>query len=162
MANQWHSTQYTGVRYREHPNRKYQGKPDRYFSIRYKIMGVHKEEALGWASEGWNAQKASLERSELRKAQTLGKGAQTLSEKRRLEEERKQSELEEKKKLAKEHLTFGQYFDETYFPNAKSNKAKDSWRREKNLYKLWINPVIGLMPFKDIRPLNLERIKKNY
>ena len=62
MATKWIGTQYTGVRYRENPNRKYLGKPDRYFVVRYKLNGKLKEEKLGWASEGWNAQKASIER----------------------------------------------------------------------------------------------------
>ena len=161
MATKWIGTQYIGVRYREHPKRKYSGKPDRYFVIRYKINGKLKEEALGWASEGWNAQRASIERGGLRKAQTLGKGPQTLDEKRRLEKDQKEAKAAEKRRKAKEKLTFGQYFKETYFPNAKANKIDWSWKREKSLFKLWISPVIAEMPLKDIRPLNLEKIKRN-
>jgi integrase len=157
----WHKTQYPGVRYREHPSRKFQGKLDRYFAIRYKIKGVLKEEALGWSSEGWNAQKAHLERSGLRKAQTLGEGPQTLGEKRELAQEAKKAEIERKERLSKDQLTFRQYFMDTYFPGAKSNKKEWSWKREQSLLKLWIDPVVGKLPLKDIRPLHLERIKKN-
>jgi integrase len=160
MANKWIKSQYTGVRYRDHTSRIYQGKPDRYFSIRYKLNGKLKEEALGWSSEGWNAQKASFERASLRKAQTLGEGPQTLGEKRQLAVETKKAEQRKKEKATKDRITFKEYFDETYFPIAKQNKDKESWRREKNLFEIWINPVIGLMPLKDIRPLNLEKIKK--
>jgi hypothetical protein len=65
MAEKWFKTQFPGVRYRESTTKKHSGKPDRNFTIRYKLNGVLKEEGLGWASDGWNAQKASLTRSEL-------------------------------------------------------------------------------------------------
>src|SRR5512136_2101794 len=110
MSTQWHNTQYTGVRYREHPSRKHARKPDRYFAIRYKVNGKLKEEALGWASEGWNAEKAHLERSGLRKAQNLGEGPQTLSEKRAQENDKREKAEAEKKRLKKESISFGQYF----------------------------------------------------
>ncbi len=44
-----------------------------------------KEEGLGWASEGWNAQKASVELTVLKKAHTLGTGPHSLQEKREAE-----------------------------------------------------------------------------
>ena len=53
------------------------------------------------------------------------------------------------------------YFTDSYLPEAKENKTYDSWRRENNLFELWIKPVIGKMPFKIIRPFHTERIKKN-
>jgi integrase len=65
------------------------------------------------------------------------------------------------KRKAKENIGFEDYFSDKYFPTSQAEKKKDSWRREKNLFELWIRPVIGKMPFKDIRPLHMERIKKN-
>ena len=53
--SQYKSTQYPGVRYREHKERKYNGKPDRYFFIRYKRNGKAIEEGAGWASQKVNA-----------------------------------------------------------------------------------------------------------
>jgi len=161
MAYKWNSSQYTGIRYREHPNRKHNGKPDRYFAIRYKINGKLKEEALGWASEGWNAQKASLERSNLRKAQKTGEGPETLTEKRQLTKERKEDELAKKKQREKDLLTFKSYFEKTYLPQAKIDKVEKSWKREQSLFKLWVNPVIGDKPLKDIVPFHIEKIKKD-
>lgn len=71
MVRQKIQTQYTGVRYYEHPSRKlHSGGADRYFSIRYKLNGKTKEEGLGWVSEGWNAQKAHAMRSKLKEAHT--------------------------------------------------------------------------------------------
>jgi len=60
MADKWINNQYQGVRFREHSERKYNRLPDRYFSIKYKKEGKPKEESLGWASTGMNAQKAIL------------------------------------------------------------------------------------------------------
>ncbi|MGO9532225.1 MAG: site-specific integrase, partial [Syntrophobacteraceae bacterium] len=74
MAHQWFKTQYPGVRFREHTTRKFNSKPDRYFSIYYKLNGKQREEGLGWSSEEWTAQKASIQLAELKKAQTTGEG----------------------------------------------------------------------------------------
>lgn len=87
MGRQKIQTQYTGVRYYEHPTRKLRsGGADRYFTIRYKINGKVKEECLGWVSEGWNAQKANAMRAQLKVAQTTGDGPKTLEAMRTLNE----------------------------------------------------------------------------
>jgi hypothetical protein len=70
---------YPGVRFREHPTRKYNGKQDRYFFIRYRRQGKLKEEGVGWASENWNAIKASQELSKLKESIRLGQGPQSLA-----------------------------------------------------------------------------------
>ncbi len=161
MAIQWHIPKipYPGVRYREHSSRKHNGVPDQYFTIRYKINGILKEEGLGWASQGWNAGKASIERNNLVKAKMTGEGPTTLAEKRQLAMDKKEKELAEKEKLAKESITFASFFTGTYFPNAKVNKSEKSWIREHSLYKIWINKEIGPLSFKDITNQHLERIK---
>ena len=82
MASEKIPTQFPGVRFRYHKTRKCNGSLDKYFFIRYHVDGKLKEEGIGWASEGWNAKKASLELASLRKAQLTGEGPQTLQEKR--------------------------------------------------------------------------------
>ena len=58
MGYTWITTKITEIRYREHPKRKNGAvKKDRYFTIRYRVNGVLKEEGLGWASEGWTEEK---------------------------------------------------------------------------------------------------------
>ena len=162
MASNKFSTQFPGVRYRVHKTRKYSsGNFDRYFFIRYRINGKLKEEGIGWSSEGWNAKKASIVLSDLKKAHLTGKGPQTLAEQRALENEKREQERLEKERIDKETLSFSDYFRERYFPEAKINKSWRSYQREDSLHRLWIEPVIGKMPFKDIRPFHLERIKKN-
>lgn len=72
MASSKYSTQFPGVRYRLHESRKYKATLDKYFSIRYRVNGKLKEEGIGWASEGWNATKASLVLGDLKKNQLTG------------------------------------------------------------------------------------------
>ena len=161
MASEKIPTQFPGVRFGYHKTRKFNGSLDKYFFIRFRVDGKLKEEGIGWASEGWNAKKASIELSGLKKAHLTGEGPQTLQEKRQVAKEIKEAEAAELKRKAKENLSFEAYFSDKYFPTSQANKKTDSWRREKNLFELWIKPVIGKMPFKDIRPLHMERIKKN-
>jgi len=154
-------TIYPGVRYREHRIRKYSGTPDRYFFIRYRLNGKLKEEGLGWASEGWNAKKVSIELAKLKQAQATGEGPQTLAEKRRFTKELKEAERAEEKRQKREQTTFNQIFLDSYFPQAKANKTPRSYKREESLFRLWISPVIGHLPLKDIAPIHMERIKKD-
>jgi integrase len=160
MNTEKHPTQFTGVRYRNHISRKHNRQLDRYFFIRYRANGKLKEEGIGWASEGWNATEASVVLGELKKNHLKGEGPQTLEEKRALEAENKEKALAEKELQEKENITFRQYFTESYFPIAKSNKGLRSYNREESLFRLWIEPVIGKMPFKDVRPFHMEKIKK--
>jgi len=154
-------TIYPGIRFREHPNRKFNGKPDRYFFIRYRYQGKLKEEGVGWGSEGWNAQKAGQVLARLKESIKLGEGPQTLAEKRKILMEKKEAEQAERERQSRENITFGQIFSDIYFPQARNNKDKESFRREQDMFKGWISPVIGDIPLKDISPFHLEHIKKN-
>lgn len=157
----WNQTKFPGVRYREHPTRKHGIVKDRYFAIRYQKDGKRPEEGLGWASDGWSAERASIELAALKKAANTGEGPATLQEKRKLEQERREREEAEKKQQEIDAVTFTKFFDDTYYPQAKNDKKKGSWRTEELLSRLWIKPVIGEKPFKEISPIHLERIKKN-
>jgi integrase len=156
----WHKTTFPGVRYREHETRKHGVRFDQYFTIRYKIAGKDKEEALGWASEGWSAAKAYDRLAELKTNQRAGEGAQTLSEKRAALTAQKQEAEAEAARQAKAGLTFGAFFVHTYLPQAKADKKPRSVEREESLFKLWINPAIGKRAMRDIIPLHLEKLKR--
>jgi len=73
---EWHKLEgYKGVRYREHETRKKGIKKDRYFAIRYRVINSkgkseQHEEGLGWASDGWTAEKAAGELAKLKYAST--------------------------------------------------------------------------------------------
>ena len=157
----WHKTPFPGVRYREHPTRKHGVQKDKYFAIYYRLNGSRKEEGLGWATQQWTAQKASIELSKLKENQTLGEGPQTLEEKRKIAEEKARIELENQIQAEKDAITFSDLFNDRYFPEAKINKSPRSWKREKQLFEIWINPVIGDLSLKVIKPSDIENIKKN-
>ncbi len=161
MATQWKKTKYPGVRYYEHATRKHGIRKDSYYAIRYQKEGKRKEEGLGWASKGWTAEKANAELSELKKAYTTGNGATSLAEKRDLEKERREKGQIEKERVEKESVSFDTFFTDTYFPIAKRTKKAGSYKREKQNFDNWIKPVIGKMPFSQIAPFHIEKIKKN-
>ena len=171
----WVKTKYPGVRYREHATRKHGVMKDRYYTIYYKVKGTLHEEGIGWASEGRTAEDASLKRGELRAAHKTGQGAASLAEGRAIDEERREKVKAEQTRLEKENITFGQYFLQTYLPpeeegnNKKKHKNKelrsftDEQRKyitEEQLFRLWLEPQIGSIPFKDISDFHLRKIKK--
>ncbi|KAF0234226.1 MAG: integrase family [Desulfovibrionaceae bacterium] len=148
-----------GVRYREHPTRKHGVKPDKYFLIRYKLDGKDREEGLGWASEGVTEAKASARLSELKEAQRTGQGHRTLAAKREAQREREEAERLEREEATRAMLTFGQLWPR-YFTQAQADKSPKSCEKEEQCFRLWIAPVIGDKPLKDVAPFHLERIKK--
>lgn len=157
----WKKTKHPGVRYREHETRKHGIGKDRYFAIRYQRDGRRREEGLGWSSEGWTAEKAAVELSELKKNYLLATGKPTtLQEKRRLERERQENERSEKARVKKESMTFGEYFEKIYYPIAQTSKKPESHKKENQHFKLWIDPILGNVPLKDITPFAVEKVKK--
>jgi site-specific recombinase XerD len=157
----WTKTNFPGVRYREHPTRKNGVKRDQYFTIRYKLAGKDKEEGLGWSTEDWTASKAYDRLKELKKNRKSGEGPQTLAEKRELLKKHKETETAAQEQKEIESVTFAHYFENVYFPTSKISKKIGTSRKETEHFKNWIEPVIGKMPLKDIKPFAIEKIKKN-
>jgi len=153
-------TIYPGVRFRENPNRKFNSKPDRYFFIRYRYQGKLKEEGVGWSSEGWNAVKASNVLAKIKESIKIGEGPQSLAEKRKVLKEKREAEQAEKERRSLENITFNHIFLNRYLPYGKNNRDEKTNRREEDLFKLWLSPVIGDLPLKEVSPFHLERIKK--
>jgi len=157
----WHKTGTKGIRYRQHPTRKHGKKFDIYYAIRYQENGVRIEEGLGWASEtGITLDKAIAELSKLREAAVKGEGPVRLAEKREIEDSRKAADEAEQERLEKDAVTFDSFFTDTYLPLAKSSKKESSTNREEGLYSVWIKPVIGHLPLKDVAPFTLEKLKQ--
>jgi integrase len=157
----WIKTNFRGVRYHEHESRKHGVQHDKYFTIRYKLAGKDKEEGLGWASDGWTAAKAYDRLRELKENRKIGQGPQTLAEKREILKEQKQAQAAHKERMEKENITFGQYWNNTYFPTYKIGRKESTTRKGQEHFKNWIEPVIGKTPLKDIKPFAIEKIKKN-
>ena len=158
---QYKSTNYPGVRYREHKTRKHGVKPDQYFFIRYQKDGKRKEEGVGWATEGWTPSKVALKLAELKAAATTGEGESRLSEARAKAEAEKQQEQARQEQEEKDNMPLSTYFDEIYYPAISQEKKKAAHVREESLFRLWIKPSMGTKPLKDISPFDLERLKKN-
>jgi integrase len=153
-----------GIRYREHPTRKHGVNLDRYYVIRYRDAGGNrKEESLGWASkEGWTTKKAAAELQKLKANHTTGSGAQSLSENRAIKKE-ELVEVEKGKKLeAIKNLTFAEVFDEYLVYSKLKKKNPRSWKREEQLFRLHVSPVIGKLPLSKIAEVpHLRNLQKN-
>lgn len=161
MAYQWFKTSYPGVRYRKHPTRKYGVNFDQYFTIRYQKDGKRQEEALGWASAGWNTAKANARLAELKEAARTGNGEKTLREKRMVAEQNK-IEAEQQANIQKQfEITFGNFFDETYLPQCKSDKKPHTAKTEETFFNHWIRPAMGDLQFDQISISHLDKIKSN-
>ncbi len=151
----------SGLQYRKHSTRKQGVRFDRYFRGRYTISGKTVTVGFGWESEGWKQDKCRRELANLKEAARTGQGPQTLAEKRDLENQRREAERENKDREERESITFSQFFNEKYLPVARSSKKETTIEVELGYFRTWIKPAIGARTFKELFPLNLEKIKGN-
>ncbi len=154
--SKYFSTQYPGIRYRKHTTRKFNGKLDRYFFIRYKCNGKTIEEAVGWTSHGMNAQKATKIRSDLIQNIKLGRSPQTLREKREIDKLNRIAEKKLKQQAALEKITFSE-LGVKYIEWARHNKK--SWKTDKQRHHTHLQPALGDKPLNKISPFDLEKLK---
>ena len=161
MAVEWFKTPFPGVRFYKHKTRKHGVKFDQYYAIRYQKDGKRQEEGLGWATEGWSAERASEELARLKRAARIGEGPQRLRESREIEEVRRLEETRQQEADRLAAITVAEFFASAYFPHAKAHKKPDSWGSEERLFRLWIAPVIGNFSFPKIVPFHLDKIKAN-
>lgn len=160
MSTKWVRVE-KGIRYREHPTRRNGQRMDRYYVVRFTTAdGVERQEALGWESEGWKLDRVRVELAKLREAKRTGEGERTLAEKRARAAAKRKVEEEAKEQAAREAVTFGHVFAESYIPAQAGNKAKASIVKEQGFFANWIGPAIGDKPMRDVSPFDLERIKK--
>ncbi len=147
-------TTYQGVRYRESTTKKNGAHPDRYFIIRTYLHGKEKEEGLGWASDGWTAKKAAEVLAELKKAQTTGKGPQTLTESR---EQAKAVRAEKAQRLhieAVRSMPFCTAALDHFLPWARRNKI--SWPDDVSRFEQHLWPTIGAIPIRELTRSQVE------
>ena len=173
MTIKWIKTPHRGLRYYEHSSRKHGKKKDRYYSIRFKVGGKDYTYGIGWWSDGipeeamkndpnMRFEEFALTQLKLYKANVkAGSGIKSPKEKRKVAKEKEAKEQAEQECLEKEAITFGKFFKDTYLPQAKADKKTRTAQREEGLFNLWISPVIGHFPMKDITPFHLEIIKNN-
>ncbi len=119
------------------------GKPDRCFYIRYKLPGGKLvEEKIGWASEGVTAIYAAQIRAE------------------RIRSVRLDEEVVPIQKRLKQQWKFSDFMEEHYLPWAREEKALKTYKREEQVYRIWIKPVLEGKTLKEVSPFDLEKIKK--
>ena len=164
---EWVKTKYPGIRYRLHATRKHGVQADKYYVLTYKHEGKTRSEALGWASSGMTLDKAVEAMAEIKGNQRTGVGPNTLTEKKRLILEAKQTEIDrlraDQEAAAVElqdNIPLSVIFKDHYLPHARDNKKKRSVDTEEHLFKNWIDPVVGNKPLKDIYTFDCERVKK--
>ncbi len=143
-----------GIRYRESDERRLKsGRPDRYYAIRYSVNGKQREEGLGWASEGWNTDKAQGVLAKLKEGSRTGDGARTLAELREENLKRRQAE-----QLTAQEMTVAQFFDQHYLPAAQ--KRKRTWSHDAGRFNKTIRSLLGDYPLAAINSDHIEELLK--
>jgi len=150
-----------GIEARKHPTRKNGVRFDKYFRGRYTVGGKTVTIGFGWESEEWTENKCLLELAKLKEAAKKGEGPVTLREKRTQAEREREAAEEQAKKEEEQALTFGQFFEDTYWPVSQTSKKKSSYEKERQHFDRWIEPVLGDLPFKNISQIQVERIKRD-
>lgn len=149
-----------GIEYREHATRKHGVKYDRYYRIRYSRDGERLVEGLGWASEGWTVDRATLERARIVQAIQTGEGAQSLKEQRDAAKAKREAEAAAKKRAEAESRTFLDIFHQDYLPAQQTGDKKPvTITNEVSTVRRWLGPALGNKPMKDISPFDLEKLK---
>lgn len=157
----WVKTRYPGVRFFKHSDRKHGVQFDKSFHIRFNGGGKLYQSSMGWSSEGMTAEKASLKLAEYKRNFKAGKRPWTLTQEKEDADSKVQAKVEAAAAEEKQALTFGRYFTDEYYPIARTSKKQRSYEQELSHFNIWLNPVIGHMKLKDIRPIHLERLKRN-
>ena len=161
MSN-WIKCKTTGIRYRLHSERKHGVGFDKYFTIRYKVAGKEKSEGLGWGSDGWTEKKAAAVLSELKANHTTGAGPTSLSEKREIKAQEEKDKEERKQEADNRNMSFGKIFELFLVASKDKKKNPRSWKREEQLARLHIFPVIHDLPLSKIAHIpHLRTIQKN-
>lgn len=159
MAIKKISTDYSGIRYREHASRMCGRKPDRYYYIRYRPErgGKQREEGIGWTSQGWSPRKVFEDvLSPIQRACDTGKGPRSLKEMReavRLTEAEITAKAVQKEKQG---ITFAEVAAR-FVLWAKDNKA--SWKDDESRLRLHVIPRLGEKPMTAITTTDIERMK---
>ncbi|WDP89344.1 MAG: site-specific integrase [Desulfobacter sp.] len=154
----WESTKFPGVRFRTHKTRKHGIRPDQYFSVRYQKDGKRREEGVGWASEGWSAQKVAVKLAELKVAAVTGEGEARLSEARERIEKDKRIAQKTKEEAKKKALTINEFFHDVYYPQIQKEKKSKTYKREESLFRLWIDKNIGALTFSEVSKSDIEGV----
>lgn len=149
MNQKWTSAS-PGIRYREHKTRRLKnGRPDRYYVLRYTEAGKQHEEALGWASDGWSMEKAQTVLSTLKQNIRTGDGPTTLADLREANQKARTSAHSEA-----DTLTVSNFFDNYYLPAIQ--KRKRSWLNDRGRFNKELRGTLGDTPFRALDRTHIE------
>jgi len=152
VATKW-ITVARGVRYREHPERKHAKRPDRYYTLAYKLDGKTITEGIGWWSEGVKQEDCERIMLELRANYKSGTGPFTYKEMRqsKIDETTRKKELE----LLESSLTLTGIFEGGYLA-AQNTKNPKSVKSEKQLMQNHVVPFFHNFALRDITPSKMD------
>jgi site-specific recombinase XerD len=172
MSHKWKKTAHPGLRYREHDIRKHGKKPDRYYAVRFRLDKELYEYGIGWLSDGIpeairveepgiGFEEYCLKLLRQYKANVkTGEGPISPKEKRAIEKKKREQAEQAKKQAEKDNITLHDYFYDIYYPDAQINKKESSYSHEETHFRLWIDPIAGRKPFKDLSEFDARRIVK--
>lgn len=167
-----------GIQARNHKKQKYCKRPDRYLRGRYVVGGKLKIVGFGYESEWAAAEKSRIEKdgiaiakrtlleyatAELERLRANAKaeiGPVTLREDWELQKEKSRAEAAKKAEDEKLSITFAEYFEKHYYQGAQISKGKKSFKTEESHFHVWLNPYLGKIRLMDIRPIHIEKLKR--
>ncbi|GAB6057276.1 tyrosine-type recombinase/integrase [Desulfonatronum parangueonense] len=168
---EWVKSQYRGIRFRLHPERRHGNAPDKYIMLVYKWQGKTVSESIGWiSSTKINEKAASLILADLQRAQKTGEGPRTLKEKRELEDRsrqdeqiRREQEQAERLRLAEvnrlQEITFGEVWA-LYSDESVRSKKPRTWGREADMWVGWLEEELVRVPLIKVTPFLCQKISK--
>jgi len=152
MSGKKFKTKFPGVRARKHPTRKYGIRFDECYFIRYRVDGKQVEEMVGWLSQKTTAEDAYQLLGQLKDNARRGISPRTLREMREMNREAE--------KTAKAHaLSFEDYFENHYLPEAKQRKKAKTIQTEKAHKRDWLAPAFNGKSMRDISGSDLQQVK---
>lgn len=149
MATQYKKAKIPGIRYKEHPSRKFGIQKDRYYYMYYQLNGKRKEEGLGWSSQGWTERKVAEQLFEIKNNIKLGKHPQSLKEKREMAQKAEREEKIQAIGSEAERITLKEVFDK-YFEIHKTETTEVTWQNTERYYRNWIDKKLGKKKLIDI------------
>jgi integrase len=129
---------------------------DRYYRIRFKALGKIRVIVLGYWGSGWTEQEAYYKAEKYKANIKSGNHPQNWNEEQEMQRAEAEAEERRKEQEAINNTTFGDFW-ETY----KAQQHKKAMGTEQSHFDLWLKPVLGDLPLRQIKPFHLEKVKKN-
>ena len=139
-----------GIRARVHPTRKHGVRPDKYFVLRYRAGGQHRQEALGWASEGWTLAKAQAELTRLKEVPAHRPGRYQPGRKRQQADVQRQADLVTLQAETYRKMSFADYWANHYCPMPSAPRSAPLGSRKNEHFTKWLAPTFGRLPVVEI------------